>query len=69
MSTLTGEDILATAKRAGWSVTPARAEEIAAAANSRITAFDNIRAELTFDEDAASFMTLLVASAQEGTAK
>jgi hypothetical protein len=65
MSTLTGEDVLATAKRAGWSISPSRAEEIAAAANSRITSFDRIRAELTFDEDAAGFMTTLVALKQE----
>lgn len=65
MSTLTGEDVLATAKRAGWSISPTRAEEIAAAANSRITSFDRIRAELTFDDDAAGFMTTLVALKQE----
>jgi hypothetical protein len=65
MSTLTGEDVLATAKRAGWTISPARAEEIAGAANSRITAFDRIRAELTFDDDAAGFMSTLVALKQE----
>jgi hypothetical protein len=65
MSTLTGEDVLATAKRAGWSVSPARAGEIAAAANSRITSFDKLRAQLTFDEDAAGFMTTLIALRQE----
>ena len=65
MSTLTAEDILANAKRAGWTISAERAGEIAAAANSRITSFDKIRAQLTFDEDAAGFMTTLVALKQE----
>lgn len=60
MSTLTADDILATAKRAGWQITPARAAEIAAAANVRIGTFDRARAQLTFDEDAAGFAAALL---------
>ena len=69
MSTLTGEDVLATAKRAGWTITPTRAAEIAAAANSRIVAFDKARAGLTFDDDAAGFAAALLTTSQAEAAK
>lgn len=62
MSTLTAADILATAQRAGWHVSPERAAEIAAAANVRIGTFDRVRAQLTFDEDAAGFAAALLAT-------
>jgi hypothetical protein len=70
MSQLTDEDILAAAARAGWSVTRERAGQIAAAGAPRIEAFERVRAQLTFDEDAASFAAALLATrASEEPAK
>ncbi len=64
MSTLTGDDILATAARAGWVVTSERAAEIAAAGAPRIEAFERARAQLTFEDDAAGFAAALLATRQ-----
>ncbi len=68
MSTLTAEEILAAAKRAGWAVSPARAAEIAVAAGPRLAAFEPVRAQLTFDDDAAGFIAALLA-ARDGAAQ
>ena len=68
MSTLTAEEILAAAKRAGWAVSPARAAEIVATAGPRLDAFEPLRAQLTFDDDAAGFIAALLAT-REGAAK
>ena len=62
MSLLTVEDVLSTARRSGWSITPARAAEIVASANPRIAVFERGRAQLTFDEDAAGFAAALLAT-------
>jgi len=69
MSTLSGDDVLAAAQRAGWSITPARAAEIVAAASPRLATFERARAQLTFDEDAAGFAAALLALRQEEAAK
>jgi len=66
-SSLTPEDILASAQRAGWTITAARAAELAAGANARISVFDRVRSTLAFDDDAASFAAALVAN--QGEAK
>lgn len=55
---LSAEDILSTARRAGWSVTPERAAQIAATAAPRIAVFERLRSTLTF-EDEASIATAL----------
>lgn len=68
MSTLSAADILAAAQRAGWSISPARAAEIAAAAGPRLDAFEPARARLTFDDDAAGFIAALL-DTREGAAK
>jgi hypothetical protein len=66
MSTLTPDDILANAKRAGWSITPARAAELAASANARISVFDRVRPDLVFEDEVAGFTAALIANqAQE----
>lgn len=69
MSTLTAADILATAQRAGWHISPERAAEIAAAANVRIGTFDRARAQLTFEDEAAGFAAALVAEAYKEPGK
>jgi hypothetical protein len=70
MSTITGDDILAAAARAGWPVSRERAAEIAAACAPRIEAFDRARAQLTFEDDAAGFAAALLATRYvEGDAK
>ena len=69
MSTLTGDEVLAAARRVGWSITPTRAAEIVAAASPRIATFEPVRAQLTFDEDAAGFAAALLALRQEDPAK
>ncbi|HEY4375254.1 MAG TPA: hypothetical protein VGN52_25245 [Burkholderiales bacterium] len=69
MSTLNAADILATAQRAGWHISPERAAEIAAAANSRISTFDRARAQLAFEDEVAGFAAALLAERQPGGAK
>jgi hypothetical protein len=70
MSVLTGDDILAAAARAGWTITPERAAELAAAGAPRIEAFERARAQLTLDHDAAGFAAALLATRYvEGGAK
>ena len=58
MSKLTPEDILSTARRVGWVITPARALQIAASASPAVEKFAQARARLNFDHDT---LTLQVA--------
>jgi hypothetical protein len=58
MTELTAEDIESTARRAGWKITPERAAQIAVGAAPRIAAFDRVRHNLSFDDD-ASFSVVL----------
>lgn len=62
MATITPEDILAAAQRAGWSMTPARVREIADAAGPVLEAFETVRSRLTFDDETAGFIAALVAT-------
>jgi methenyltetrahydromethanopterin cyclohydrolase len=47
----TAEEIDSAAQRAGWTLAPGRAAQIAAAAVPRIAAFDKVRDSLDFDDD------------------
>ncbi len=47
----TAEDIESAAQRAGWTLASGRAEQIAAAAASRLAAFAAARDSLEFDDD------------------
>jgi hypothetical protein len=47
----TAEDIERAAQRAGWTLAPGRAEQIAAAAAPRLAAFAAARDSLAFDDD------------------
>jgi hypothetical protein len=59
MSDLTTEDILSTARRAGWPITPQRAAELAATAAPAIKQFHAGRVAIGFDDDTASFAAAL----------
>jgi len=54
----TAEDIESAAQRAGWTLAPGRAEQIAAAAAMRVAAFSAARDSLAFDDD-VNFAVLL----------
>ena len=60
MNKFSAADVESTARRAGWAITPERAEQIAATAAPRIEAFGRIKARLTFEDDAAAFAAALV---------
>lgn len=62
MATLTPEDILAAAQRAGWSISPERARQIADAARPQLEAFERARSRLTFEDEVAGFVAALVAT-------
>ena len=51
MSKLSTEDVLSTASRVGWAVTPERARQIAATAGPAVEKFAEVRARLSFDDD------------------
>jgi len=51
MHSPTAEDIELAARRAGWALSPGRAEQIAAAAGPRLAAFQPARDSLDFDDD------------------
>jgi hypothetical protein len=65
MHKLTAQDVLASARRAGWSITAERAAEIAAGAAPYLETFERIRARLTLDDDAAGFTAALVATSRQ----
>jgi hypothetical protein len=67
MPALTADDILSTARRAGWRVTPERAQQIAASAAPRIDAFAAVRARLGFEDDGAGFARALVETRTPGS--
>lgn len=60
--TLTAQDVLASARRAGWKITVERAAEIAAGAAPYLETFERMRARLTLDDDVAGFSAALVAA-------
>lgn len=60
MSKFSAADVESTARRAGWPITPDRAAQIAATAAPRIEAFERVRSQLTFEDDAAAFAAALV---------
>ncbi len=60
MSKFSAADVESTARRAGWVITPERAAQIAATAAPRIEAFERVRSQLTFEDDAAAFAAALV---------
>jgi hypothetical protein len=62
MSKLTPEDILSTARRSGWAITPERAQQIAATAGPTVEKFAEARTRLNFDHD-----TLTLQAAREIT--
>jgi hypothetical protein len=62
--TLTVQDVLASARRAGWRITAERAAEIAAGAAPYLETFERIRARLTLDDDVAGFSAALVATSR-----
>lgn len=64
MSRFSASDVESTACRAGWSISPERAKQIADIAGPRIEAFERIRSRLTFEDDAAAFTAALVDAAQ-----
>ncbi|MBL8379624.1 MAG: hypothetical protein JNM79_17280 [Burkholderiales bacterium] len=66
MSELTAEDVLSTARRAGWQVSAERAAQIAATAAPRITAFEALRASLGFEYDGADFARALLETRAPG---
>lgn len=51
MSKLTPEDVLSTARRVGWAITPERAQQIAGTAGPAVEKFAAARAHLDFDHD------------------
>lgn len=69
MSKFSAADVESTARRAGWVITPERAEQIAATAAPRIEAFGHIKARLTFEDDAAAFAAALVETMPKVEAK
>lgn len=60
MSKFSAADVESTARRAGWAITPERAAQIAATSAPRIEAFERVRAQLTFEDDAAAFAAALL---------
>ena len=60
MSKLSPEDVLSTARRIGWAVTPERAQQIAGTAGPAVEKFAEARARLNFDHD-----TLTLQAARE----
>ncbi len=62
MSKLTPEDVLSTARRVGWAITPERAQQIAGTAGPAVEKFAAARAHLDFDHD-----TLTLQAAREIT--
>ena len=65
---LTAEDIESTARRAGWSLGPGRATQIAATAGPRVAAFERVRARLGFEDDAEAFNRVLIETSQSESA-
>lgn len=63
---LTAQDIESAARRAGWSISPERAAQIAATAAPRVAAFEKVRDRLAFEDDAEAFARALVETAQPG---
>lgn len=63
---LTAQDIESTARRAGWTITPERAAQIAATAAPRVATFEKVRERLAFEDDAEAFARALVDTAQQG---
>lgn len=63
MSKFSAADVESTARRAGWSITPERAAQIAVTAAPRIEAFEPVRQRLAFEDDAAAFVAALIESA------
>lgn len=61
---LTAQDVLASARRAGWSLTEERAAEIARGATPYLEAFERVRGRLTLDDNAAAFAVALVATSR-----
>ena len=51
MSKLTPEDVLSTARRVGWAITPERAQQIAGTAGPAVEKFATARTRLNFDHD------------------
>ena len=62
MSTITAEDLLVAARRAGWTISPERAQQLADAARPKLEAFERARARLAFDDEVADFMAELHAA-------
>ena len=60
MRQLTPEDVLSTARRVGWAITPERAQQIAATASPAVEKFAEARTRLSFDDD-----TLTLQAARE----
>lgn len=66
MPDLNAEDILSTARRAGWQVSAERAAQIAATAAPRIAAFEALRSSLAFEDDGADFARALLETRASG---
>ncbi|MFN0163610.1 MAG: hypothetical protein ACKVQQ_20460 [Burkholderiales bacterium] len=66
MPELTAEDVLSTARRAGWQISVERAGQIAATAAPRIAAFEALRRGLGFEDDAADFARALLETRAPG---
>lgn len=60
MSKLTPEDVLSTARRAGWVISAERAQQIATTAGPAVEKFAEVRTRLQFDDD-----TLTLQAARE----
>lgn len=62
MHKLSAEDVMSTARRAGWSISPERAAQIAATAAPRLESFERVRAALGFEDEPAGFAAALLAA-------
>lgn len=62
MHKLSAEDVLSTARRAGWSISPERAAQVAATAAPRLDSFERVRAALSFEDEPAGFAAALLAT-------
>lgn len=51
MSKLSPEDVLSTARRVGWTITPERAQQIVTTAGPAVEKFAQARVRLNFDHD------------------
>lgn len=62
MHKISAEDVMSTARRAGWSISPERAAQIAATAAPRLESFERVRATLGFEDEPAGFTAALLAA-------